>query len=114
MHKINVVDMPNYKPVVMGSKKLSGSVKYQHNFFATNINFEKVARDHVHSLFVNFRLDLLHNTSVSSNRDKNLNHSFFKLKKSGLHWTSYGIILVNCSSVSNPYLINLTQVKAIN
>lgn len=55
MHKINVVDMPNYKPVVMGSKKLSGSVKYQHNFFATNINFEKVARDHVHSLFVNFR-----------------------------------------------------------
>lgn len=73
--------MPNYKPVVMGSKKLSGSVKYQHNFFATNTNFEKIARDHVHSLFVNFRLDLLLNTSVSSNRDKNLNHSFFQVEK---------------------------------
>ena len=100
----------------MGSKKVSGSVKYQHNFFATNTNFEKVARDHLHSLFVNFRLDLLRNTSVSSNRDKNLNHSFFffKLKKSGLHLTSYGMILVNCSSVTNPCLMNLTQVKAIN
>lgn len=65
----------------MGSKKVSGSVKYQHNFFATNTNFEKVARDHLHSLFVNFRLDLLRNTSVSSNRDKNLSHSFFQVEK---------------------------------
>ena len=65
----------------MGSKKVSGSVKYQHNFFATNTNFEKVARDHLHSLFVNFRLDLLRNTSVSSNRDKNLNQSFFQVEK---------------------------------
>ena len=65
----------------MGSKKVSGSVKYQHNCFATNTNFEKVARDHLHSLFVNFRLDLLRNTSVSSNRDKNLNHSFFQVEK---------------------------------
>ena len=98
----------------MVSKKLSGSVKYQHNFFATNTNFEKIARDHVHSLFVNFRLDLLHNTSVSSHWDKNLNHSFFQVEKSGLHLTSYGMILVNCSSVTNPCLMNLTQVKAIN
>lgn len=54
-----------------GFQKGSGSVKYQHNFFATNL----------HSLFVNFRLDLLGNTSVSSNRDKNLNHSFFQVEK---------------------------------